>query len=279
MEHISESINKKFGSNIGQWMKTGEKCDTCKTEIYKQEGIYPKTFPKALAGKKYTNHKCYCSNKSLGDREGERRLRLKKEKAMRDYGTYSVMNDDLKHATFENYEPDPSHSTQEKALKFAQRFAAGIVEGNKDVKNLLLSGKYGIGKSHLAAATCKYITAHGKSAAFINIPNFDIKLKSTWNRKSDKTEEDVFNYIANVDLLVLDDLGIGNQQGRHNDITRQLIDSRQGKFTFFTTNFNHHELKTSMESDVFDRMKKNTFGMQITGESRRQFISENDFIF
>lgn len=73
---------------------------------------------------------------------------------------------------------------------------------------VFLRGGPGIGKTHLAIATCdKWLERGMGMAMFVNVPDFLASLKATFDRESAENTAEVFDAYADAPLLVLDDLG------------------------------------------------------------------------
>ena len=89
----------------------------------------------------------------------------------------------------------------EKALKAAHDFAA------KPRGWVLLTGTYGCGKTHLAAAIANYRADLGDPPLFVMTPDLLDHLRSTFNPSSGTSYDRRFDEIRTAPLLVIDDLG------------------------------------------------------------------------
>ena len=72
---------------------------------------------------------------------------------------------------------------------------------------LVLMGRYGCGKTHLAAAIANYRAGQGFPAMFIVVPDFLDHLRATFNPSSSTTYDRRFEEVRSAPLLILDDLG------------------------------------------------------------------------
>jgi DNA replication protein DnaC len=102
----------------------------------------------------------------------------------------------------EGVSPDPNiratvHSAFERCRAFAEH----------PEKWLLLTGTYGCGKTHLAAAIANQCLAHGKPVLFLNTPDLLDYLRETYAPSAASTYSERFDEIRTAPLLVLDDLG------------------------------------------------------------------------
>ena len=89
----------------------------------------------------------------------------------------------------------------EKALKAAVDFA------HKPRGWLVLTGSYGCGKTHLAAAIANALAERGSPPLFIVVPDLLDHLRSTFNPNSSASYDRRFEEIRTAPMLVLDDLG------------------------------------------------------------------------
>lgn len=72
---------------------------------------------------------------------------------------------------------------------------------------LILTGTFGCGKTHLAAAIANYRASEGFAPLFIVVPDLLDHLRSTFNPSSDTSYDRRFEEVRSARLLVLDDLG------------------------------------------------------------------------
>ncbi len=89
----------------------------------------------------------------------------------------------------------------EKAYKAAEQFA----ENPKGW--LVLTGNYGCGKTHLAAAIGNYRAGLGQLPLFVVVPDLLDHLRATFNPNSTISYDRRFDEVRTTPLLILDDLG------------------------------------------------------------------------
>ncbi|HHY74063.1 MAG TPA: ATP-binding protein [Bacillus bacterium] len=220
------------------------------------------------------NAGCKCEDIKLAAEAEEAHRRMKKRKMDDFFKQNSLVNKNLQSATFENYIPPNQAFTDAKykLVEFAETF-------NPDnYQNLLLVGTYGTGKSHLSYAAVKKVMDLGYSCLFLSVPKLLTKIKETYNRQSKFSEEEILEFILEVDLLVLDDLGAeytNKRNGDENDNWAQsklfeVIDSRAGKHTIYTTNLNSADLEEKVNSRNFSRILDNTEIIVMNGPDYRK---------
>lgn len=118
--------------------------------------------------------------------------------------------EELSHLTFENFNPRgrvglPPY--QADSLEHAYNHA---MQYSRSLKGwLLIYGKYGCGKTHLAAAIANFAVSLGVPTLFITVPDLLDSLRYAFN-DPEATFEDRFEQIRNAPLLVMDDFGTQN---------------------------------------------------------------------
>ncbi len=72
---------------------------------------------------------------------------------------------------------------------------------------LVLTGPYGSGKTHLAAAVANFRASQGQPVTFVVVPDLLDHLRATFNPSSDTSYDRRFEQIRSAPVLILDDLG------------------------------------------------------------------------
>ena len=108
----------------------------------------------------------------------------------------------------------------EKAVKASTSFAA------KPRCWLVLTGPYGCGKTHLAAAIANSLADKGNPPLFIMIPDLLDHLRATFSPSSSISYDRRFDEIRTAPLLVLDDLGAQSTSPWAREKLHQLFNYR-----------------------------------------------------
>ncbi|MEH6849441.1 ATP-binding protein [Bacillus pseudomycoides] len=164
---------------------------------------------------------------------------------------YSIINDELKEATIETF--DIQQGDLEKYGKRALSFIE-MVTNYKKGDSFYLYGEVGRGKSHLASAVHHLLLERGISSLFINFPTMFSLFKQSYDKATPFTESDLYRAIYEANMLILDDFGVGYINEWKTEIIYNVLNSRQGKSTIFTTNFHPNDLNKKFESREIDRV-------------------------
>jgi DNA replication protein DnaC len=134
--------------------------------------------------------------------------------------------DALKDLTFENFEKrgrfglgEQQANSLENAFNQAKQFAENR-EGW-----LLLMGRYGCGKTHLAAAIANHAIDAGVSTLFLTVPDLLDWLRYAYSGV-DMSFENRFEEIREIPLLILDDFGTQNATAWAQEKIFQIINHR-----------------------------------------------------
>jgi len=119
----------------------------------------------------------------------------------------------------EGLAPDEVRSL-EKAVKAATTFAA------KPRGWLVLTGPYGCGKTHLAAAIANTLADKGNPPLFIMVPDLLDHLRATFSPSSNVSYDHRFDEIRTAQLLILDDLGAQSTSPWAREKLHQLFNYR-----------------------------------------------------
>lgn len=118
--------------------------------------------------------------------------------------------DELKHLTFENFETGGRIGTgqaQSKSIESAYNAARQFSQTLDGW--LLLQGRFGCGKTHLAAAVANFVVDMGVSTLFITVPDLLDTLRFSYDDPTTPFSQR-FEDIRRAQLLIMDDFGTHN---------------------------------------------------------------------
>lgn len=206
---------------------------------------------------------CKCADIKLAEEAKQVRKQLRKDKMMQFFDYYSLINESLKTATIESYQPTSNELAEAKQniMSYLQEFDG--------TRNLLIHGSYGTGKSHLSVSVTKELMAKGNECLFLSLPKLLTKIKETYNNKG-VTEDELLEVIQRANLLVLDDIGAEHHTEWANSKLFEILDDRSGRATIYTTNLNSKELRAQINERNFSRMMENTKIIKMNGRDYRR---------
>jgi len=130
-------------------------------------------------------------------------------------------------------------------------------------KSTYICGPVDTGKSWLMCCLAVEALAEGCRVAMINWSRFKREVRSSYQAGSNRTEEEIFNHYDSVDVLCVDDLGVGlDSQGQETRAAREmlydLIDQRYWarKPTHITSNLNPQRLGEHYDDRIARRIKE-----------------------
>lgn len=153
--------------------------------------------------------------------------------------------------SFDNYKVESQG--QMNALNLSRQY---VDEFDGNIASFIFCGKPGTGKNHLAAAICNELLLRGKSVLIITVADIMSAMKDTFTNR-ETTEEQLLNDLSNVDLLVIDEIGVQTESRYEKVIINQIVDRRSSskRPTGMLTNHNIDEMTRLLGERVMDRMK------------------------
>lgn len=157
---------------------------------------------------------------------------------------------------FENYVCE--NEGQQKAFNSAKRYAEQWEEVKAAGRCLIMVGKPGTGKTHLAIAIAREVLATDDVAVYVRAAEAIASVTETYSRDSQKTERQALDSFAVSDLLIIDE--VGRQRGTDNErmILFEIINRRyeEGKPTIILSNLDLAGLRGYMDEATEDRLRE-----------------------
>ena len=148
-----------------------------------------------------------------------------------------------------------------------QQYARGYAEwfiNNFHLNNgssFIFGGTTGTGKNHLSAAICNALMEQSKRCLIITVSELMMRLNSCYGDNAKMTEEQFFDGMVRLDLLVIDEVGLGrtsnNASNNEKLAINQIVDKRlcHLKPTGILTNLGQEEINTQLGVRIMDRMR------------------------
>ncbi len=183
---------------------------------------------------------------------------------------------DIFNASFK--EIDLKDKRRVKVIKWLKEFCDKY-DKRGNYKGLYLHGNFGCGKTYLISALFNELSKKRISTEIAYYPELLRDIKSDFDTYADRMD-----YLENVDLLLLDDIGAEKvTEWSRDEILGTLLQHRMNNYktTFFTSNLNIEELErhlriTNYSDDeikarrIIERIKQLTEDLELISENRRK---------
>jgi DNA replication protein DnaC len=160
----------------------------------------------------------------------------------------------LRELTFDTFIPEPSHLDAARSHNLSRAYDTCLYFAQDPEGWLLLSGPYGCGKTHLAAAIANACVAKGKPVVFMVVPDLLDHLRSAYSPTSEISYDALFDQLRSTPLLILDDLGTQSTTPWAQEKLFQLLNHRYVSRlpTVLTTNQRPDEMEPRLRSRLID---------------------------
>ncbi len=161
----------------------------------------------------------------------------------------------LRRLTFENFIAEPGHYAVEYQHNLRRAYETCTHYAQEPEGWLLLTGVYGCGKTHLAAAIANARLDLGEPVLFMVVPDLLDHLRTTYRPESEIAYDDLFEELRSTPLLVLDDLGAQSTTPWAQEKLFQLLNHRYNAQlpTVITTNQRLEEMEPRLRSRLLDQ--------------------------
>jgi DNA replication protein DnaC len=157
---------------------------------------------------------------------------------------------------FDNYHAEIKEQSQ--ALDIARYFAENFEMFMSTGASLIFCGKPGTGKTHLAAAIANAVCEQGRSAVFMSVLKATRKIKDTWRKNSEVSENQIYRGMVHPDLLILDEVGMQFGSESEKLILFEILNGRYEnvKPTIVISNLLPTEISEFLGERVVDRLQE-----------------------
>jgi len=159
--------------------------------------------------------------------EMEERTKNAAQKKLNTMLTNSMLQKRFIDKTFDNFAPfGMDKEKQQRVLSIAKDFADDFYRHRQVGTWLLFMGSVGTGKNHLCAAIINQVIRAGCTALFTKTPRLLREVKDTFHRDSEITQSEIITRMGNIDLLVIDEVGIQFGTDTERMILYEILDLR-----------------------------------------------------
>lgn len=218
-----------------------------------------------LFGKERIGNCPLCEKERLEFKDNEKKEREERNKAYRlqELLRQSAIPPKFLTRTFENYRTE--NEGQKKALELCKSMASNFNNCLAYGTSLLMSGKPGTGKNHLASAFAIEVMNQGKTALYTTVLRSVRLIKSTYRKDSEMAEQDAINLFVTPDLLIIDEIGVQFGSDTEKMYLFEIINGRyeNQKPTILLTNLSKTEINEYLGERIIDRLNEGGGGTLI----------------
>lgn len=162
----------------------------------------------------------------------------------------------FKSRTLASYQADSSE--QKKALEFAKGYAESFGDSLKSGRSAIFCGIPGTGKTHLAVGIALAVMAKNRTAAFTTVQRLVRRVKDSWRNGADESEGQIIALFVDVDLLILDEIGVQFGTEFEKNLLFDVINERyeNSRPTLLLSNLDVDGVKRFLGERVFDRLRE-----------------------
>lgn len=155
---------------------------------------------------------------------------------------------------FDNFHADTD--AKRSALTILRDYAENFDRNAQTGQGLILSGKPGTGKSHLAGAVLQ--SQISRDVLYATCLDIIRMVRETWRKDSERSERQVLSYLGGLDLLVIDEMGVQYGTDGEQTVMFDVLDRRYRdmKPTILLTNQDAAGLKAYLGERTFDRIRE-----------------------
>lgn len=161
------------------------------------------------------------------------------------------------------------------ALRIVAAFSRGDL-GRLDppMRNLYLWGPLGVGKTGLAVSILRARLHQGQPGVYFTLPDLLDRIRRTFERQAgdaDDATDTLLRKLREIDLLVLDDLGVERPTAWVLEKLFQILDGRMRdeRETVFTSNLDMVAMRTHLGERVMERVVYQTWDVEVGGRNLR----------
>jgi len=197
--------------------------------------------------------KCEEVRKNKEEEDDRRRQIAERERRIAALMNRSGIPKRFEGRTLDNYSVDTGG--QKRALSIAKKMADSDPSTGT---SLVFCGKPGTGKTHLACGVAHKWMQSGRPALFATVLAAIRHIKSTYSRGSETTEEQAIAVFTDVDLLVLDEIGVQLGTEHEKMLLFEIINERYQEMrpTILISNLTREELTDYLGDRVMDRFRE-----------------------
>lgn len=143
---------------------------------------------------------------------------------------------------------------QQNAKQHCTAFTKDFKQGVN--RNLIMVGRTGTGKTHLACAVARNVLESRKYARYITSEDMGNEIANAW-KKADDTESNAIHRFTEYDLLILDEYGLHDRHENRLQLVHKVLYARYdaAKPTMLISNMTMAELQKDLGDRLWSRFQ------------------------
>ncbi|MFV5390876.1 ATP-binding protein [Acinetobacter towneri] len=153
---------------------------------------------------------------------------------------------------FKNYVANTQ--AQQYAVGQCKKFSGDFVKGQAG--NMIMTGRTGTGKTHLACAMIRNILHLGGFARYITSEDMANSIANAWTQPDSSESTEIYRF-TEYDLLIVDEYGLHDQHENRLKLVHKVLYSRYDakKPTIVISNFTTDELSKNLGDRLWSRFQ------------------------
>lgn len=153
---------------------------------------------------------------------------------------------------FKNYVANTQ--AQQYAVGQCKKFSGDFVKGQAG--NMIITGRTGTGKTHLACAMIRNILHLGGFARYITSEDMANSIANAWTQPDSSESTEIYRF-TEYDLLIVDEYGLHDQHENRLKLVHKVLYSRYDakKPTIVISNFTTDELSKNLGDRLWSRFQ------------------------
>lgn len=145
---------------------------------------------------------------------------------------------------------------QREAWEVVKSYCMRIEDVIQHGRCLVLFGESGTGKTHLACGIIRHVVEKGGTGHYTTIQDAIGRIRSTYSKKADASEDEVLDQFCKVDVLVLDELGRQSDSAHERETMFRILNRRYADLrpTVLVTNLDRVNLHQFIGQALADRL-------------------------
>jgi DNA replication protein DnaC len=139
-------------------------------------------------------------------------------------------------------------------VEYAHKFAQHMTRGT----SVVFVGKPGTGKTHLSVGIGLAIMREGRTVRYVTVQRAVRRVKDTWHKESKERESDALRWMTEVDLLILDEVGVQFGSDFEKNLLFEVLNSRyeSRRPSVILSNLSQPEVQNYLGERVVDRIRE-----------------------